>query len=102
MAVSSKVAKLESQFTCAICLDRYNDPRMLPCAHHYCKDCIDRLPVELENERHVVKCPVCRKPTLLEDEGASALPIAFYIKNMMEIHSDELQKADAKTDQGRN
>ena len=98
MAVSSKEAKLESQFTCAICLDRYNDPRMLPCAHSYCKDCIDRLPVELENERHVVKCPVCRKPTLLEDEGASALPIAFYIKNIMEIHSDGLQKADAKTD----
>ena len=93
MAVSSKEAKLESQLTCAICLDRYNDPRMLPCAHSYCKDCIDRLPVELENGRHVVKCPTCRKPTLLEDEGTSALPIAFYINNMMEIHSDELQKS---------
>ena len=97
MAVTSKEAKLESQLTCAICLDRYNDPRMLPCAHSYCKDCIDCLPVELEKGRHAVKCPTCRKPTLLE-EGASALPIAFYINNMMEIHSDGLQKTDAKTD----
>ena len=97
MAVTSKEAKLESQLTCAICLDRYDDPRMLPCAHSYCKDCIDCLPVELEKGRHAVKCPTCRKPTLLE-EGASALPIAFYINNMMEIHSDGLQKTDAKTD----
>ena len=98
MAVTSKEAKLESQLTCAICLDRYNDPRMLPCAHSYCKDCIDCLPVELEKGRHAVKCPAtCRKPTLLE-EGASALPIVFYINNMMEIHSDGLQKTDAKTD----
>ena len=49
------LSKLESQLICPVCLDQYTDPRVLPCAHCYCKDCIDHLPVELENGRYVVR-----------------------------------------------
>ena len=80
--------KLDSQLTCAVCLERYTDPRTLPCAHSYCKDCINRLPVELDNGRQVVKCPSCRQPTHLGDKGASSFPVAFLINNLLEM--DEL------------
>ena len=34
------LSKLDSQLTCTICLERYTDPRTLPCAHSYCMECI--------------------------------------------------------------
>ena len=89
--------KLNSQLTCAICLERYTDPRTLPCAHSYCKDCINDLPVELGrfNGGHaprVVKCPFCRQPAQLGDRGASSFPVAFFINNLLDIEMDGLLK----------
>ena len=82
------LSKLQSQLTCAICLDRYKDPRMLPCGHSYCQGCISPLPVERPRERQrVVKCPMCQQPAQL---GKTGLPIAFHINNLLEI--DELLK----------
>lgn len=78
--------KLQDQVTCGICLDRYTDPRTLPCVHSYCKNCIDRIPVELENGRHVIRCPACRRPTQLGEKGASIFPVAFHINNWLEIY----------------
>ena len=83
---------LDAQLTCAICLDRYTDPRTLFCHHNFCKDCIIGLyGGELKGERQVVNCPTCRRPTQLDgDKGAYALPPAFSINSLLEI--DELLK----------
>ena len=85
------MCKLDAQLTCAVCLDRYTDPKTLPCLHSFCKGCIDVLPDKLEGGKHVVECPVCRQPTQLSDRGASAFPTAFHINNLLEI--DELLRA---------
>ena len=85
---SEILKKLDDQLTCSICLDRYTDPRTLPCQHACCKRCIDLL---LEKrEVHVVKCPICRKDTKLGEEGATTLPKAFHINSFLEI--DQLLK----------
>ena len=77
---------LSKLLTCAICLDHYKDPRMLPCAHTYCKGCISRLPVERPNERQrVVKCPLCQQLAHLGEKGSSGLPIAFHINQIDEL-----------------
>ena len=82
------LSKLQSQLTCAICLDRYKDPRALPCTHSYCKDCISHLP--RVGRQRVVKCPLCQQPAQLGEKGSSGLPIAFQINSLLEI--DELLK----------
>ena len=78
---------LSKLLTCAICLDHYKDPRMLPCAHSYCEGCISRLPrVERPNEQQrVVKCPLCQQPAQLGEKGSSGLPIAFHINQIDEL-----------------
>ena len=91
------LSKMDSQLTCAVCLDRYTDPRTLPCAHSYCKDCINRLPVELDNGRQVVRCPSCRQATQLGEKGAAALPTAFFINSLVEI--EETLKKTPKSGQ---
>ena len=77
---------LSKLLTCAICLDHYKDPRMLPCAHTYCEGCISRLPVERPNEQQrVVKCPLCQQLAQLGEKGSSGLPIAFHINQIDEL-----------------
>ena len=85
------MSKLDAQVTCAICLERYKDPRILPCHHVYCKDCIDGiLPDAAERkeirQHNTVKCPSCRNPTQLDpNTGSGSLPCAFFVNNLLEI-----------------
>ena len=90
--------KLNDQLTCNICLERYNNPRLLICHHAFCKDCIAQLQAQLpEMERHTVACPSCRKPTQLGDKGALGLPAAFHINNFLEI--DKVLKESTENQQ---
>ena len=83
------LSKLDIQLTCAICHDRYTDPRILPCQHTYCKDCIDGLEhVEAERGRpNEVRCPECRQLYRMNG-GTAVLQSAFLVNNFLEI--DEL------------
>ena len=80
------ISKLDAQLTCDVCLDRYTDPRTLPYHHSFCKKCIGPLPVELNNGRPFIKCPVCQTHTSLSEDRA--FPPAFHINSLLEI--DEL------------
>ena len=85
------LTRLDAQLTCAICLDRYTDPRTLPCLHSFCKNCVVGLYEGEKGKRHVaVNCPTCRQPTQLGDNGVHALPAAFHIIQLLDL--DELLK----------
>ena len=97
---SDALNELDAVLVCPICLEYYKNPRKLPCDHWFCEDCIDRLPVELENGRHVARCPSCRQPIQLSDAGAAALPAAFHITKLVEIHRTLMgQMTTRKADQ---
>lgn len=42
--LSSQNAKLREQMdqrlSCSVCLERFNDPRLLDCNHSFCKQCL--------------------------------------------------------------
>ena len=76
--------KLEDRLlTCSVCLDRYTDPRILPCHHCFCKDCIVPLPRVLSNGRHHINCPLCKMSIPVPDN--EMFPPAFHINSLMEI-----------------
>ena len=54
---------------CAMCLNLYRDPKMLPCGHSFCKGCIDDLRVR---EGANCRCPLCRKPASGQAAGGAA------------------------------
>ena len=83
------MSRLEDHLTCAICLERYTDPRALACQHNFCMTCISRLPGRDEQS---IKCPCCFKSTQLRSGGVSALPVAFHINSLLEI-DDMLRRA---------
>ena len=95
MAESQKAAKkalrkLDDQLTCAICLDTYNNPRVLPCLHVFCEDCLGRL-VLRDAANLTATCPNCRRETQLPQGGVADLPAAFYVNHLFEVR-DTLEK----------
>ena len=97
---SSHFQKLEEQLTCSVCLDLYIDPRILPCHHSFCHDCLDALPLYLkpnDSNTYCLHCPTCRSPTTLPgEEGAASLPIAFELNNFREIY-DKMKASEQRS-----
>ena len=76
--------KVTDQLTCAICLEDYKDPKLLQCFHVYCKDCLERL-VLRDQLGLSLRCPSCRRSTLLPPNSISGLQPAFLIHHLFEI-----------------
>ncbi len=90
------VADLEQEVTCGICHDHYQEPKLFPCCHYYCKQCILTLSSRYRPNQPF-PCPDCREPTLLPDNDPDKLPTAFFINRMKELHS-RMEKAHGKMD----
>ena len=89
MAEPSSVAeqalkKVADQLTCAICLEDYKDPKLLQCFHVYCKECLEQL-VLRDQQGLSLRCPSCRRSTLLPPSSVSGLQPAFLIHHLFEI-----------------
>ena len=83
--------KVEDQLECAICLQPYTDPKLLPCFHVFCKHCLERLVVQ-DRDGPTVTCPKCRQPTPVPPNGITGLQSAFHVHDLFEIR-DALEKA---------
>lgn len=62
MAYSTLEQKLAKILECAICLEAYDEPKVLRCQHTYCKNCLEKL-VNKSGLGHKVTCPECREET---------------------------------------
>ncbi|KAM4608475.1 tripartite motif-containing 13 isoform 2-T4 [Polymixia lowei] len=78
---------LEEDLTCPICCCLFDDPRVLPCSHSFCKKCLEGI---LEGNRSPVwrppfKCPTCRKET--PHNGANSLQINYSLRGIVEKYN---------------
>ena len=49
---------------CAICVAVHADPRVLPCGHSFCLDCVEQLSAgKVPGDQ--LACPVCKKKFIL-------------------------------------
>ena len=90
VSVAEIVKKLTDQLECSICLDSFTDPKLLQCFHVFCKDCLE--PLALRDQHGLsLRCPNCRRSTLLPANGVSGLQPAFHVHHLFDIR-DALQK----------
>ena len=84
---SEGLRKLEKELTCPVCLDLYTNPKILPCHHSFCQECLEGLPQEREarGNTYYILCPTCRQRTEVPKEGVGAFPVAFTLNNLKEI-----------------
>ena len=90
------VQELEQEITCGICHDYYQEPKVFPCCHYYCKQCIANL-ASRYRPNQPFPCPDCREPTLLPHNDPDKLPTAFFINRMKALHS-RMEKAKGRVE----
>ncbi|XP_072048978.1 uncharacterized protein [Amphiura filiformis] len=78
---------------CVICSDIFNDPRALPCMHHFCCECLENWAKSCSNDNSIVSCPLCKNIYRIpEEEGIKGFPGHFLVTNLQ----DTLDKAKQK------
>ena len=87
---------VEDEITCPVCQDHFQEPKILPCCHYYCKECIQKL-VQRAGTNQPFPCPECRSDTLLPGNDLNQLPTAFFINRMKELHT-KMEKAHGKVE----
>ena len=87
------IQKIEEELKCAVCLDKFDDPKVLPCLHTYCRKCVEDL-VGKSQKKDAVVCPQCRGEHTLPVGGAGKLLTSFTFTNLVKLL--EVHKADSK------
>ncbi|CAG0915817.1 unnamed protein product [Notodromas monacha] len=78
--------QFDQLLTCAICLDRYRNPKLLPCQHSFCADpCLDGL---VDYVRRQIKCPECRAEHHIPYQGVQHFPTNVTLQRFLELHGD--------------
>ncbi|NXW51028.1 TRI59 protein, partial [Nyctiprogne leucopyga] len=94
--------RFEEELTCSICYSIFEDPRVLPCSHTFCRNCLERV-IQLSSNfsiwrplRIPLKCPTCRSIAEIPAAGTESLPINFALKAIIEKYQQE-DRCDAPT-----
>ena len=75
----------ERLLQCAVCMDEYKDPRILPCHHTLCFECIENvLHSNASASRIFFRCPQCRTDVYVPRGGITDFPINFYIISLQD------------------
>ncbi|XP_033110506.1 E3 ubiquitin-protein ligase Midline-1-like isoform X2 [Anneissia japonica] len=99
---------MERELSCAVCMDLYNDPVLLPCAHSFCRNCLkdskldenqnrsqgkdseERLvaPIAKPRKEKNLYCPTCRSEVQLDYRRLRGLQKNFLLENIVERYKE--------------
>lgn len=65
--------------TCPVCYQLYKDPKVLPCQHSYCQECLSKL-----EKNKQVTCPECRTIAQVPDGGIGEFKTNFLINRLVD------------------
>nr|XP_009488108.1 PREDICTED: tripartite motif-containing protein 59 [Pelecanus crispus] len=86
--------QLQEELTCSVCYSIFEDPRVLPCSHTFCRNCLEGV-IQLSSNfpvwtplRVPLKCPNCRSVVEIA-AGVESLPVNFALKAIIEKYHQE-------------
>ncbi|XP_071811327.1 uncharacterized protein [Apostichopus japonicus] len=83
MACPSHWKDIEDKFfECSICLDLFEEPKLLPCLHRLCKQCLESL---LEGQVGTFKCPLCNDVCKIPNNRIDGFKTDFHMKSMLQF-----------------
>ena len=88
------IRQLEEQLNCSICLDIYDDPKLLQCFHTNCRKCLVKLVVRDQQGDLSLTCPICRQTTPVPANGVTGLQSAFQTNEFLRIRDNLIKKRD--------
>ena len=84
--------EMEQEITCAVCHEHYCEPKILPCLHYYCIECLQQL---AERVGHPVLCPECRRQAAFPLNDARQLSTPFFVHRMIDFYG-RMERAQGK------
>ena len=87
--------ELEKDITCAVCCGHYQEAKLLPCNHYYCRACIESL--AKRSRGRPFPCPECRKDATLSSGGVEQLQSAFFVERMKDVY-EKMAKVEGKVE----
>ena len=90
-----RLEELEEEITCAVCQAHYQQAKLLPCNHYYCRACIEEL--AKRSRGRPFACPECRKEATLPPGGVEELQGAFFVERMKDLFG-KMAKAEGKVE----
>ena len=90
-----RLEELEEEITCAVCQGQYQQAKLLPCNHYYCRACIEEL--AKRSRGRPFACPECRKEATLPPGGVEELQGAFFVERMKDLFG-KMAKAEGKVE----
>ncbi|XP_078699889.1 E3 ubiquitin-protein ligase TRIM45-like [Branchiostoma floridae x Branchiostoma belcheri] len=84
---------------CTICLEPYKDPKILPCLHTFCKDCLEKFVAKQGEVKDRFPCPTCRIETVLPEGGVAGLKNNFFVlslRDTVQAHKNVASVEDDK------
>lgn len=86
--------KLRDQITCTVCKQPYQDPRVLPCLHYFCRECIHsliqgELCISDSDPNYIhdyIECPKCRRMYAIANCHPSRLAQAHFVSESLETY----------------
>ena len=73
---------IESLVTCVLCFDLFDDPRLLPCSHTYCRKCITK---HASANGGQFSCPL-RDGCSVTASQINSLPVNRHVRDLVEVH----------------
>ncbi|XP_078671936.1 uncharacterized protein LOC144911632 isoform X2 [Branchiostoma floridae x Branchiostoma belcheri] len=99
--MASKIASedFDEEFlTCEVCLMLFRDPKILPCLHTFCRECLKGWANLATTKQQQLKCPTCRVSVRLPDQGVDGLRTNFYVNKLLDFVV--AAKEDKKVEKG--
>ncbi|XP_053380124.1 E3 ubiquitin-protein ligase rnf168-like [Mercenaria mercenaria] len=93
----------EDVFICSICMDIFENPKMLPCQHSFCKNCLVSF---IQKKRECVigklqsfQCPLCRHEVMLESKNdvENSFPTNYLLSTLLEYRRGDIYKPFSMT-----
>ena len=70
--------------TCCVCSKPYKDPRILPCLHSFCLQCLHH-EIGKSGSQQMFLCPICERNSSIPVGGASGLPQNLHLGFEVEV-----------------
>jgi len=84
-AVGEALLQICDITSCSICLETFKEPKVLPCIHTFCLQCLDTY-YEDKDPNEETTCPLCRKLFLIPLGGVQNLPNNFFIHQLLKVN----------------
>ena len=79
--------KLHKEAECSLCIETIKNPKILPCHHGFCCECLNRLAaVRRQQGLSSFECPECKAPYgLPESSRFDAFPASFHHNRLLDL-----------------